>query len=176
MCLWRPPLAICAIQGKRPLWEEALQSGHFPCIIGENRISQGVEDWGSLISVPQALREVTHFWIILVDISIFIIFFGSGEGEGGYHGATERGGVGSVLKVPQGGGSPGDGWGEGAGRVSAGMFGGGGGGGQIFFFGAQIPTKNYDPRVPLQRSKLENRENDIFAVKKCLFGVPLGTI
>ena len=26
-----------------------------------------------------------------------------------------------------------------------------------------------DPRVPLQRSKLENRENDIFGVKKCLF-------
>ena len=24
-----------------------------------------------------------------------------------------------------------------------------------------------DPRVPLQRSKLENHENDIFGVKKC---------
>ena len=34
-----------------------------------------------------------------------------------------------------------------------------------------------DPRVPLQRSKLENQENDIFgAKKKALFGVPLGTI
>ena len=29
-----------------------------------------------------------------------------------------------------------------------------------------------DPRVPLQRSKLENRENYIFGVKKCLFGGP----
>ena len=34
-----------------------------------------------------------------------------------------------------------------------------------------------DPRVPLQRSKLENQENDLFGVKKCLFGGgPLGTI
>ena len=29
-----------------------------------------------------------------------------------------------------------------------------------------------DPRVPLQRSKLENRENDNFGVKKRLFGGP----
>ena len=29
----------------------------FPVSRGENRISQGVEDWGSLISVPSALRE-----------------------------------------------------------------------------------------------------------------------
>ena len=28
------------------------------------------------------------------------------------------------------------------------------------------------PQGPLQRSKLENRENDIFGVKKCLFGGP----
>ena len=28
--------------------------------LGENRISQGVDDWGSLISVPQALRFGRH--------------------------------------------------------------------------------------------------------------------
>ena len=37
-----------------------------------------------------------------------------------------------------------------------------------------VGTQTCDPRVPLQRSKLENQENDIFGVKKCLFwGVPL---
>ena len=33
-----------------------------------------------------------------------------------------------------------------------------------------------DPRVPLQMSKLESQENDVFGVKNALFGVPLGTI
>ena len=33
-----------------------------------------------------------------------------------------------------------------------------------------ISCQSCDPRVPLQRSKLENRENDIFGVKKSLFG------
>ena len=43
-------------------------------------------------------------------------------------------------------------------------------------FAAESQTlfKCCDPRVPLQRPKWENQENDIFGVKKCLFwGVPL---
>ena len=50
------------------------------------------------------------------------------------------GGVGSLLKIPGGGFSPGEGrrGGRGAGRVPAGNL---GGGGVMFFFGAEMPTK-----------------------------------
>ena len=37
-------------------------------------------------------------------------------------------------------------------------------------FGSDYLSDTEDPRVPLQRSKLENQENDLFGVKKCLFG------
>ena len=35
---------------------ERFKMAIFPVSLGKNRISQQVEDWGSLISVPQALR------------------------------------------------------------------------------------------------------------------------
>ena len=45
-----------ARKGKRPFQRKTLDKGHFPFSRGENRISQGVESRGSLISVPLALR------------------------------------------------------------------------------------------------------------------------
>ena len=57
----------------------------------------------------------------LVDISDISYLRG---GERGY-GATERGGVGFVLKIPRGGGSPRRWVGRRAGKVSAGVWGGG---------------------------------------------------
>ena len=43
----------------------------------------------------------------------------------------------------------------------------------LAFTGAAPPMRQYcDPRAPLQRSKLENRENDIFGVRRCLFWGP----
>ena len=56
----RPPLARCdfshARKGKRPFQRKSLDKGRFPFLAWENRISQGVENRGSLISVPLALR------------------------------------------------------------------------------------------------------------------------
>ena len=68
----------------------------------------------------------------------FLFFSARGRGRGEY-GATGRGGVGFLLKIPRrGGASPGgEGGGEGAGRVSAGNF--GGGGAKSFSSGPKFP-------------------------------------
>ena len=54
------PPARCDVpharKGKRPFQRETLVKGRFPFSRGENRIAQGVENRGSLISVPLALR------------------------------------------------------------------------------------------------------------------------
>ena len=34
------------------VWKRSLENGDFPCIAWENCISQGVDDRGSLVSVP----------------------------------------------------------------------------------------------------------------------------
>ena len=46
-------------QRKWQFGSESLENGHFPCVLpGKNRMLQGVENQGSLISVPLALRVV----------------------------------------------------------------------------------------------------------------------
>ena len=61
-----PPPARCDVsharEEKRPLSRVFFDKGRSPFSRGENRISQGVENRGSLISVPLALREsVSHY-------------------------------------------------------------------------------------------------------------------
>ena len=48
----------------------------FPVSLGENRISQGVEDWGSLISVPSALRGINYVTIFcqMVFLYVYVLF------------------------------------------------------------------------------------------------------
>ena len=83
--------------------------------------------------------EINNF---LVDVSDIVYFFFSARGSGRGSPGRQGGGGGSVflLKIPgEGGGLPGGGWGEGAGRVSAGNC--GGGGAKYLFSGPNFPPR-----------------------------------
>ena len=93
------PRARCnfshARKGKRPFQRKTLDKGRFPFSRGRNRISRGVENRGSLISVPLALSPQGFY------------FFLFGGGEGGVRGDREGGrGRISTENLRRGGGFP----------------------------------------------------------------------
>ena len=75
-----------ARKGKRPFQRETLDKCRFKFSRGKHRVSQGVDNRGSLISVPLALRELSQR-------------FRKGVGERGF--ATDRAPPNPAKIVPQ---------------------------------------------------------------------------
>ena len=73
----------------------------------------------------------------------YFLFFLLGTGERGVRGAARGWGTIFLLKIPGGGGVSRAGWGGASGREGVCAEFGGGGGAKYFFFGAEIPTKNF---------------------------------